>query len=49
MYILFKNYGNLSLNSAGVYLYNSELIISYPFFINFKAFSDLSCVIKVSI
>lgn len=46
---LFKNCGNLSLNSAGVYLYNSELTLSYPFFINLKAFSDSSDVIKVSV
>lgn len=46
---LFKNCGNLSLNSAGVYLYNSELTLSYPFFINLKAFSDSSDVIKVCV
>jgi len=29
-YILFKNCSNLSLNSSGVYLYNSELMLSSP-------------------
>ena len=48
MCILFKNCGNLSLNSAGVYLYDYQLTLSYPFFSNFKAFSDSSDVIKVS-
>ena len=44
---IFKNCGNLGLNSAGVYLYNSELTLSSPLFINFKAFSDSSDVSKV--
>ena len=51
--ILFKNFSNLSLNSSGTYLYNSELMFSspglLPFFINFKAFSNSSDFVKASL
>ena len=42
VYIVCKNCSNLSVNSSGAYLYNSELMLSspglLPFFVNFKAF-----------
>jgi hypothetical protein len=51
-YILFKNFNNLSLNSSGVYLYNSEIMLSspglLPFFVNSNAFSNSSNVTEVS-
>jgi hypothetical protein len=47
--MLFKNFSNLCLNSFGVYLYNSELILSSPvffqFFVNFNASSNSPDVI----
>jgi len=53
VYVLFKNYSNLSLKSCGVYLYNSELTLSYPgllkFYFNFKVFSNSSGDITVSL
>jgi hypothetical protein len=42
VYLLFKNCCNLSLNTSGAYLYNSELILPTSeillFFANFKVF-----------
>ena len=50
LYILFKNCGNLSLNTTGAYLYSSELMLSclgvLPFFVNFNIFSSSSKVIE---
>ena len=53
MYVSFKNFSSLSLNSSGTYLYNSGLMFSFPglllFFINFKAFSNSFDFIKASL
>jgi len=53
VYLLFKNCYNLSLSSSGAYLYDSEVILYTSelllFFVNLKAFSNLSDAIKVSV
>ena len=51
VYLLFRNCCNLSLNSSGAYLYNSELILPTSeillFFANFEVFSNSSDAIKI--
>ena len=51
VHILFKNCGNLSMNSSGgtcITLNNYYLLLDFPFFVNFKVFSNTSDVITVS-